>query len=289
MILSEFFLIQKLRNKQNIMNYRISPKSLILSMMLVSDQHTLPIKALVDIGNVFGFSSNTIRVTTTRLIREGRIESDERGLYRLSDQSTPFSRYLDNWRLGEERLKPWDGRWICCLLSTGTKKQKMDAGKRLRLAGFREGYPNLFVRPNNLSLDLGQLRAVLAPPYEEDVLLLFVSGDFETQITDAWRKDLWDIDTITRIQSDCLVKLEKSMTMLGRISIEEALEESYLLGSEAVHLLVNDPLLPQEFMSNQQRSSLTRCMLSYDEVGKSIWTKRFSDLQLQKIPSQLQI
>lgn len=85
-------------------NFQITPKSLILSIMQVADERTIPIKALIVCGDLFGFTSNTIRVTVTRLIREKTIESDERGFYRLGTRKNPVSRFIKTWRMGEKGL-----------------------------------------------------------------------------------------------------------------------------------------------------------------------------------------
>ena len=61
------------------MKYNIKPKNLILSILRVSEQPAVSIKTLVSIGNLFGFTGNTIRVATTRLISGGKSRATNAG------------------------------------------------------------------------------------------------------------------------------------------------------------------------------------------------------------------
>ena len=60
------------------MDWKITPKILIVSMLHVTNNRAIPIRVLIAMGNLFGFTSNTVRVTTARLVRDGRIESDSK-------------------------------------------------------------------------------------------------------------------------------------------------------------------------------------------------------------------
>ncbi len=269
------------------MKFQITPKILILSILQVADRQTIPVKLLVAVGKIFGFTGNTIRVTITRLIREGRIENDERGLYRLSDGVSPFSRYLESWRLGEQRVKPWDGRWIVYYGQGNTRKNQKKKNEKLKIAGFKTGWGDLYVRPNNLNIEIHRLKELVSHLTENTDPFLFVGSEFETGVTREWQKNFWPVDELIRAQTACLEKLEKSSARLEGLSSEAALMESYLLGSEAVHLLVNDPLLPEEMMPSCHRIALTRMMLAYDTLGKAVWKKQFMDLDIRKTPSHV--
>jgi phenylacetic acid degradation operon negative regulatory protein len=208
------------------MDWKITPKILIISMLHVSNNRAMPIKVLIAMGNLFGFSGNTIRVTTTRLVRDGRIESDERGLYRLKGTDTPISRFVDSWRSEESRVKDWDGSWICCLLPKATVVQQRKNSKALALLGFREGLPQLWVRPNNLTLGLAEIRELQIHQGMDTDSEIFLGGRFSPRHVEMWKRDLWPEAEIIRISKAAREQLERSMVRLESLPVKKALVES---------------------------------------------------------------
>ena len=267
------------------MSYKITPKNLILSMFHDSNLEQLPIRTLVEVGKIFGFSDNTVRVTMARLVKDNVLERDQRGLYSMTQRIDPYRRILDSWRLGEQRIKPWDGRWLCCHFSLVPPSQKKSVQKISAMAGFVEARPCLWVRPNNLNLELFRLRELFSRVESREPPLVFVAGEFDPQIAKAWRKSLWPVKKILQALEACRDRLEKSKKRLTSGPWKDALVETYLLGSEAVNLLITDPLLPDEIMDGSQRIWLTQSMLEYDALGKNIWEERFVDLHIKKTPS----
>ncbi|MGC9324518.1 MAG: hypothetical protein ACP5G0_07205 [Desulfomonilia bacterium] len=76
---------------------------------------------------------------------------------------------------------------------------------------------------------------------------------------------------------------------LNNIPVENAVVESYLVGSDAVHKLIMDPLLPDELLDASVRIELAEAMLEYDGIGKRMWAKKFGDIQIAGTPSHLQL
>jgi len=60
-----------------------SAKSVILDLLSTLRRGSMPVRALIEAGALFGFSGNHVRVTLARLRRSGLVERDERGRYRL--------------------------------------------------------------------------------------------------------------------------------------------------------------------------------------------------------------
>ncbi len=267
----------------------ITPKSLILSMLQASPNQAMPVKTLVSIGKLFGFTGNTIRVRTTRLLHEGTIESDERGLYRLSQKGVLMSRYIDRWKEGERRLKKWDGSWLCCMVPKEKGKRLLITTRAFGFFGFREGLPGLWVRPDNLSLGFDELTVLLFKIGRIEKGEMFVASRFSVKLTEQWQRFLWPIEKILRNQQLLMLKMEKSTARLGKMLLEDALLESYLLGSEAIQMLVLDPLLPDEMMDVGIRAKLTRMMLDYDKIGKKIWSTQFDQIHIDQSPAHLQL
>jgi len=271
------------------MDQKITSKSFILSMLQASNNKAMPVKAMVSAGKIFGFTGNTIRVTTTRLIRERTIESDERGLYRLSDKSIMFSQFIESWRLGENRQKEWNGSWLCYLTPKVTAKRHDEAKKAFDIFGFKEGLPGFWVRPDNLSIKMGDLESLLLRTVRIESGEMFIGKQFSEKLNTQWQKYLWPVEKLLCNQKEFLVKMEKSADRIETMPLENALVESYLIGSKAIRLLFTDPLLPKEIMDNTYSIALSNAMLAYDEIGKRIWSKRFEEIQIDKSPTQLQL
>ena len=139
---------------------RIAPmrsKNLVLNLLQASLEQSISVQNLLTAGRILSMSESAIRVTLTRLVKRGVVESDERGQYRLAAQADPVSQHVHEWHLGERRLRRWDGGWLACFIprrapdAPKTRKRTLWA---LHLFGFREGRPGIWVRPDNLVRDV---------------------------------------------------------------------------------------------------------------------------------------
>jgi phenylacetic acid degradation operon negative regulatory protein len=262
----------------NKMNFNMTPRRLIFGILQVAPQESVSIKTLIAVGGLFGFSANTIRVTALRLIRNGAIENGARGQYRIISDASAVTRFITGWRLGESRIIPWDGGWTCCFLPKNQSRQKTKNQKVLSLLGFKEGMPKFWIRPNNLSMGFDDLKMVLFYFGLDKKAELFTAHQFSENITGQWKRLLWPVKEVEKKQNNLAEKLKASGDHIDALSFDDALVETYLLGSEAIHMLLTDPLLPPEIMPNTSRLTLTRSMLEYDALGKEIWRSRFDEL-----------
>ncbi len=262
------------------MKYKVTPKSLILSLLEVIPEEIVRIKFLVFAGELFGFTGNTIRVTTTRLIREGYIENDARGRYRITADYSPLINSIRSWKLGESRLVPWDGAWVCCYIPLLPTRSKEKTIKALDLFGFKQGMPKFWIRPQNLALGFEELKSILFKLGINENARLFISQKFDDAVIEQWRGFLWPIDKISEAQKSMTEKLRSSGSHIGGLPLVNALTETYLLGNEAIRLLHTDPLLPKEMMSNDHRLRLTKAMLKYNDIGKEVWAVKIREINL---------
>ena len=60
-----------------------SPKGLVLDLLSTVRTGSMPVRALVAAGGLFGIDENRLRVALTRLLAERLVERDQRGAYRL--------------------------------------------------------------------------------------------------------------------------------------------------------------------------------------------------------------
>ena len=221
---------------------------------------------------MFGVSSNAARVAVTRLVADRLVESDERGLYRLGPAARPVGELVESWRRGEERMRAWNGDWLCVALTGTVERTPRRHSKRaLGRLGFREGLPGVWVRPDNLAAcreeTLDRLAGLGLEPEADHVVARAPSPRLDAR----WRCELWPHDAIERTRADALADLERSLPRLERMPRHEAMVESFLLGGEAIRVLATDPLLPPEIAPADTRAALGALMQRYDEVGRRLW------------------
>ncbi|MEQ8485740.1 MAG: hypothetical protein RIB46_15380 [Pseudomonadales bacterium] len=248
---------------------RARPSDIVLDMLHSARGRQRSAVSLIDAGALFGFNENTIRVTLSRLLARGILESPARGVYRLSRQTDALNDFVERWRLGEARVRPWQrGRWLFAhpLGATAVNQWVLDA------LGFREVRTGLLARPDNLALSLKELRALAAGLGLEPSVLL-VAGEPEGEAVPAGWVKAWHPNQLNDDYLQAMQRLEASAARLPSLPADEARLECFTLGGEVVHRLAKDPLLPAELVDTAARESLWRAMLSYDVQGKEIWAE----------------
>jgi len=278
------------------MGFEVTPKRLILGLLQATKSSTMPIKVITEAGILFGYSSNAMRVNVARLVAASALESDERGYYQMTNKSSPVSQHINNWSRGEKnRQKKWRGDWLACLPGNATSKKSLNASLRaLGYLGFSsaalQGQSSpLWVRPNNLALSRSALQQLLQHLGLDACATIFVASEFDDDVEDQWRSLLWPIKKLEKQYQLALKKIAYSQKRLIKLPIDQALVESFIVGSEVINVIVTDPLLPDEFMDPSLRLALTSVMLAYDKLGQGIWAERFQDYDVEISPIHLSL
>ena len=250
-----------------------SPKSLILDLLSTVGRASAPVRALVEAGELFGIGQNRLRVALTRLRRDGLVESDARGRYRLGPAARGVSDEVRGWRRLEERLRPWDGAWVAVAPALLPKAIGASAGRNrdraLRLLGLRE-LAGLSLRPDNLVGGVDGVRTRLAALGLEAPGLVFRITELDAE-AEASARGLWDADALVATYRDARATLDASAARLADLPRAQARAESFRIGGRILRQLVIDPLLPDEIVPAQERRALLEAMQRYDRLGREAW------------------
>lgn len=257
-----------------------SPKTVILDLLRMTRHQPVAAAELVSVGKLFGFTESAVRVALTRLVSAGKLEMEPAAGYRLSADTDPLTEYVERWRLGDDRRRDWsDGRWLMVQLPRRPDRSaRARSLKTLSFIGFREARDGLWVRPDNLAQPLSALRLLYRQLGLEGDALLYVGMGLPDDEAFRWASSLWDLDALRARYRAVLEKLARSRARLPAMTLEDAMAESFRIGGEAIHVLVKDPLLPDEIMRAPEREQLAQAMRDYDAQGRQLWMQKVTSL-----------
>ncbi len=234
----------------------------------------MPVRALVPAGALFGFTSNNLRVTLARLLSRGLVDRDERGVYRLAVAARAVQSQVASWTDLHERMVPWNGSWVGVHtggLPRGARSAQRRRQRALDFLGMRALAPHLWVRPDNLTGGVPDVRRrlqALGLAADAPVFALAVLDD----AAETRARALWDTATLRAGYYEMVATLEASAARLSTLPLVDALVEAFLLGRDAIRLLVFDPLLPEPLVPPDERDALVQCMRRYDRQGHDLWS-----------------
>lgn len=264
----------------------MKPTAVILDLLRTYAHRGTTVKNLMATGAMFDFNENLMRVSLSRLVARGIVENFKRGHYRLSRVADPLSDFVESWRLGEARVRDWDGEpWLLAHVDAAPHTKRDWA---LDLLGFREVHTALWARPDNLARSAARLERLLDDLGMDGPIVLASGATLHSRWHSAWLAH-FDIAALRDRYDTCKQQLLQSMERLEQLPHDSALKESFHLGGAAVHILAKDPLLPSQFMDPTPRADLCRTMLAYDRKGREIWGQRGKDRPEIMPTPQLQV
>ncbi len=245
----------------------MKPANFILDLLRTYGIKGTSAKNLMSAATLFTYSDNVIRVTLSRLTSRGLIEKVARGYYRLAPGSNPINDFVEEWRLGEERIRPWQGNFITVYAECQPERQiwALDA------TGFKPLGTNLWARPDNLRRTQASLRAWLVQLGLDETAIV---GEGVSFCEGTQHNLLKQYDTEAHLQryKELDKQLTRSVTRLETLPRQQAMTESFTLGGKALQLLAKDPYLPAELTSTKRRHQLWQKMMRYDEIGRQAWS-----------------
>jgi phenylacetic acid degradation operon negative regulatory protein len=257
----------------------ITGRGLILSLMNAIGTRQMTAAQFVAAGNAFGIEDSAMRMAATRLTKEGLLESAGRGLYVSGAGSRPLRDQVRGWRRVGERTRPWSGGWLAVPagnLGRTDRKQLAARSQALKLRGFAEAEPDLWVRPANLTARLRDLRAELVAIGLDDRAMLFELADYTAPDGVDFRA-LWDVEGLQARYAEALAAIETSAARIDSLPLAEAARETLSLGQAAIRLINLDPLLPEELVDSVLRASLVAAMQDYEARGQEIWGRYYRE------------
>ncbi|HEX7035859.1 MAG TPA: type IV toxin-antitoxin system AbiEi family antitoxin domain-containing protein [Pseudomonadales bacterium] len=251
----------------------LSAPELVLTLADSVPEPRLAAAQVVAAAQLLGIDAGAVRVALARLVKQGVLEQAERGVYRLGRRGSELHRRVLAWDRVEDQVRRWDGRWLAVLTAQLGRSDKAGLRAReraLRLKGFAEAQPGLFVRPNNLRAALPALRDELVGlGLDREALVVVIDQADPTRPFEPER--LWDTAALERRYADDRRRLEESTARVAELDVQSAARETLLVGRAVMHDILIDPLLPETLVDVAARRRLIAAMRAYDRLGKRCW------------------
>jgi phenylacetic acid degradation operon negative regulatory protein len=180
----------------------LTPRSIVLSVLLGSHPPEMPVRSLVDFTSLFGIADGTTRTALSRMVASGELEADD-GRYRLGPRLLRRQAEQDAGRAAPPA--DWDGSWWFVVVTADRRPLAERRRFRDRMIGARLGElrPDTWMRPANVDIPTDLPGAIVA---RGDV----VDGD-ELDVTAA----LWDLDGLDRRTAALLADLDHVDALLA--------------------------------------------------------------------------
>lgn len=222
----------------------LSARSVVASTLLGTDGLTLPVRALVRAGELFGIAEGTTRVALSRMAGAGELVARD-GRYRLAGPLVERSVAQEAGR--RPPLLAWDGAWSMAVVQSarpraaGERSALRTALRRLDLAEWREG---VWLRPDNLGDPARRLPEAARVVTSQCQWLTCRLGDGEDR---ALAAGLWDLSGWAGRAGELHAGMQASIGDL-RGGDAGALRPAFLLAASVLRHLAADPLLPDELL-----------------------------------------
>lgn len=252
---------------------KLNAKTLVIDLLLAASDRPITIKQLIAAAQLFDISDNQIRVATTRLCRENKIESIARGTYQLAQQSHDWADIIINRQNGVLKTKAWQQQYIAIFSNSLGRVDRTALTRReraLKRFGFKELEQGIFIRPDNIALTLDEIFNALVNTGVESTVKIALIHSFDEK-TQQLIPELWDTSKLENNYIKYNTIIEKWILEYPHLNILDAAKQSFLLGRETIALLMMDPLLPEPFVDTNLRNTFIQNVTELDQIGLKIW------------------
>lgn len=259
----------------------VSARALVLSLMSSTEAAPQAIGQLIDAAALFGIEAATLRVAVTRLMKDGLLESPERGIYSPGPKAQALMRRVQQWEHVADRVVDWNGDWLVALtrhLGRSDRKQLRARERALALFGYQQTEEGFWVRPANLSGSLDQHRAGLTDIGADEDIILMRAADMAMARPQDWA-GLWSPEALSQSYARAIETMEASLARLDRLELDEAARETLLVGQPVIRAINFDPLLPPELGDQAGFLRMAEKMQAYNRVGQACWQRYYAALE----------
>jgi phenylacetic acid degradation operon negative regulatory protein len=231
----------------------LTARSLMLSTLLGTHPPRLPVRALVAVGELFGFAEGTVRTALSRMAASAELDADN-GRYTLGERLRRRQASQDASR--QARPRQWDGSWwIAHVVAEGRSVGvRREFRSRMRDAHMGELRPDVWLRPANI-----------AGPEPSDDLLL-TRGSLEGRDPAALARQLWDVEGLRRTGERLTGAAADALAALAA-GDAAVLPDTFMVSVAVVRYLLADPQLPIELVGGDWPADGLRP--TYDELERA--------------------
>ena len=257
----------------------MNARDLIIDLLLGLQGREISIKQIILAARLFEISENSIRVAVTRLANEGVIEAIGRGVYQFTAKSHEWADVMLNRKQGIKPTKIWNKQYLAVFTGKLGRVDRTALNRReraLKNFGFKALEQGIYIRPDNLAITFDDLFSALkASGLEEGANICQINHFDKTTLIQI--PQLWPTQMLNQNYEKYYQKIQKWLFMVNQLSLEEAAKESLLLGRQTISLLMNDPLLPSDFVNVQLRDQFAASVQQLDETGLELWQKFYEE------------
>ncbi len=210
----------------------LSPRSIVLSVLLGTHPPSMPVGRLLDFTSLFGIADGAARTALSRMVTRGELANDD-GVYRLSGRLLERQVQQDEGR--QDPPATWDGTWWFVAVLAERRSVADRRAFRSRMAGARLGElrPDTWLRPANIDIpgDLADALVTRGP--------LLSGGD------DALVRRMWNLDAIDTRARSLTDSLRATATKLSNDVADEVLADAFVQLAACQRFLRTEPQLPE--------------------------------------------
>lgn len=259
------------------MTYKLNARHLILDILYAAANNTASIKQLLCAAQLLGISDNGVRVAVTRLVSEHIIYAIERGMYGLHETKFDTTAVSLNKTSSIFIRETWQQDYIMVYTGALGRVDRSALHKRektLRYYGFAELEQNLFIRPNNLSQHLIELKQAMVKFGIENEAHFFTVTEFEQA---DCLPSLWKIEDLNQGYIRRTEEIHAWYNTYPHLPLAEAAKTAFALGKKCLFQLRRDPLLPSEWIDCDARTQFEQTAIRMEQQGQQLWLQYFAE------------
>jgi phenylacetic acid degradation operon negative regulatory protein len=246
----------------------LSPRSIVLSVLLGTHPPAMRAAPLIEFTSLFGISEGSLRTALSRMVAAGELAVDD-GVYRLSGRLLERQREQDTGRHGPPPA--WDGSWwFAAVLADRRSVADRRAFRADALAArFGELRPDTWLRPANIEVAV-HLRDTVVTRGP------LVHGDPHALVG-----RLWDLDGLGHVALEHHRRLAAAATTLADAGPDAVLADVFMALAAAQRFLRTEPQLPAELAGGTHATDLRE---RYDQVATAFQRRLAAFLRRRDAP-----